>query len=232
MSYLLNKKIKELIKDDLGLKEQRLNESLVAQEKQFQLNTDYLTGKNKENHKNLYKQYIKDFNDISAKLDSVDRSIASSNNSEYRNLKIDETYNMNATYLHELYFANISDVNSEIKMDSLTYMRLQRDFGTFDDWQKDFIACCMSSRDGYAVTGYSVYLRRYMNMIIDTESLNVPIGFLPVISLDVAEGAYYRDYLHDRKSYVLRMMKEFDWNHIEKRFKRVESSIKHITQDI
>ena len=37
MDYLLNRKIKDLIKNDLGLEEAPLNEALVAQEKQFQL---------------------------------------------------------------------------------------------------------------------------------------------------------------------------------------------------
>ena len=171
-------------------------------------------------------------NEISAQLDTADREAANDRKSMFRGLKLDEVHNMNAAFLRALHFENISDLHSELTMDMICFLRLERDFGTFDDWQKDFIACCMSSRDGYAVTGYSTYLKRYMNMIIDTESLNVPIGFLPVISLDVAEGAYYRDYLQDRKSYVLRMMKEFNWSHIEKRFKRVESSIKYITQGI
>ena len=162
MDYLLNKKIKNLIKDDLGLKDMQLNEALVAQEKQFQINTDYLTEKNKENHKNLYRQYLKDFNEISVKLDASDRSNAGSNHSEFRQLKIDETYNMNGAYLHELYFSNISDVNSEIRMDSLAFMRLQRDFGSFDDWQRDFLACCTASRCGWAVTYLNTFTQKYI----------------------------------------------------------------------
>ena len=39
-----------------------------------------------------------------AELDTADRDAADSNGSQYRSLKIDETYNMNAIYLHELYF--------------------------------------------------------------------------------------------------------------------------------
>ena len=141
-------------------------------------------------------------------------------------MKIDEVHNMNAAFLRALHFENISDIQSKITMDMLSFLRLERDFGSFDAWQKDFIACCMCSRDGYAMTGYSLYLRRYINFIVDTESLNVPIGVLPVIVLDVAEGAYFRDYLDDRKTYVLGMMKEFDWQHIEKRFKKAEATAK------
>lgn len=222
MDYILNNKIKQLIKDDLGLEKSTLNEALVAQEKQFTINTDFLTGKNKENHKNLYRQYLKDFNEIGTKLDAVDKSSAGSNHSEYRQLKIDETYNMNGAYLHELYFANISDVNSEIKMDSLAYMRLQRDFGTFDDWQRDFLACCTASRCGWAITYLNTFTQKYMNCSIDLHSQNVPVGFYPIIVMDVWQHAYYRDYLKEVKTYSIAMMKELNWNIIENRVKKAD----------
>ena len=61
-----NDKIKSLIKDDLDLVKNDLNEALVSQEKQFDLKTEYLSSKNKNNHKQLYQQYIKDLNNISS----------------------------------------------------------------------------------------------------------------------------------------------------------------------
>ena len=223
MSKFTNKDLKDNIKKSLKLSEkERLDEAYVAQAKQFDLATELLSPSNKRNHIELYDQYIKDFNKISAKLDTVNRSEASSNYSDYRALKIDETYNMNAAYLHELYFANISDLHSEIAMDSLSYMRLARDFGSFEDWQKDFIACCTASRCGWAVTYFNTYLQRYMNCAIDLHSVNVPIGSYPVIVMDVWQHAYYRDYLKDVKTYVYGMMKQFNWSVIEKRFKKAE----------
>jgi len=221
MDYLLNKNIKKAIKEDLGL-DQRLDESLVAQEKPFDLKTDYLSNSNKKNHIDLYKNYVKDFNEISAKLDASDRNKPSSNHSEFRQLKIDETYNMNAAYLHELYFSNISDVNSEITMDSLAYMRLQRDFGNFDNWQKDFMACCSASRCGWAVTYLNTYTQKYMNSFIDLHSDNVPVGFYPVIVMDMWQHTYYRDYLKDVNLYTKAMMKEFNWRVIEKRVEKAD----------
>jgi superoxide dismutase len=47
-----------------------------------------------------------------------------------------------------------------------------------------------------------------------------------VIVLDVSEGAYYRDYLGDRKTYIVAMMKELNWEKIEDRFKRAEKLAK------
>ena len=221
MDYLL-KDVKDIIKENLGLAKSKLNEALVAQEKKFKLNTEFLSAKNKNNHKELYKQYIKDFNEISAKLDGTDRAQVNSNNSDFRQLKIDETYNMNAAYLHELYFANISDVNSQITMDSIAYMRLQRDFGTFDDWQRDFIACCNASRCGWVMTYLNTYTQKYMNCVVDLHSQNLPAGCYPVIVMDMWQHAYYRDYLKDAKTYTTAMMKELNWRIIEKRIQKAD----------
>ena len=205
-----------------------LSESYVAQVKHFDLKTELLSTANKKNHLELYDTYVKDLNEISAKLDTVNRASSNSNDSQYRSLKIDEAFNQNAVYLHELYFSNISDLHSEIKMDSLAYMRLARDFGTFDDWQRDFIACCMASRCGWACTVYNVFLQRYQNCVIDLHSLNVPIGSYPIIVMDVWQHAYYRDYLKNVKTYVIAMMKQLNWEVIEKRVEKADK----VSQDL
>jgi Fe-Mn family superoxide dismutase len=224
MSSFTNKDLKETIRNSLHLNEEDiLKESYVAQLKQFNLPTELLSAANKANHIELYENYVKEFNRISAELDTVDREASSSNHSRYRSLKIDETFNMNAIYLHELYFSNISDLHSEISMDSISYMRLARDFGTFDEWQEDFIACCMASRCGWAITYFNVYLQSYMNCAIDLHSLNVPFGSYPVIVMDMWQHAYYRDYLRDVKTYTFAMMKQLNWNVIGERFKKAEA---------
>ncbi len=227
MSDIKNSEIVNIIRDSLGVNKEEnqadtLSESYVAQVKPFDLNTEFLSQKNKVAHRELYDGYVSSFNRVSAELDAVDRESANLNHSAYRSLKIDEAYNLNALWLHELYFSNISDLRSEIAMDSLPYMRLERDFGSFDAWQKDFIACAMSARNGWVVTGYNMYLQRYVNTIVDLHSLNHMFGVFPVIVLDVWEHAYYRDYLRDRKTYVFAMMKELDWGVISTRFSKSE----------
>lgn len=221
----LDRKVLNAINDVIG-KEMKIKEAYVSEPKKFDLRTELLSDRTKKARQADFEQFVESLNSISAQLDGADRDAANDKSSDFRRLKIDEVHNMNAAFLRALHFENISDLQSRITMDMLCFLRLERDFGSFDNWQKDFIACCMSSRDGYAMTGYSVYLKRYINFIIDTESLNVPIGVLPVIVLDVAEGAYFRDYTDDRKTYVLGMMKEFDWDHIEDRFKKAEATAK------
>ena len=163
--------------------------------------------------------YVDQLNEISAQLDNANREKSNLNHSSFRALKIDEAYNHNAAFLHGLFFQNISDVNSQITMDSLAFMRLERDFGSFDKWQEDFMACAMAARNGWVVTAYNTQLRRYINMVIDLHSQNVMIGCHPVIVVDCWEHSYYRDYLKNRKAYVSGMMKELNWNVIEDRIK-------------
>lgn len=200
-----------------------VNESYVAEPKQYNQVSELVSQKTKQAHTELYKNYVDGLNRISAELDTADLSTVNSNHSQYRSLKLDETYNLNATWLHELYFANCFDPNSEIYMDSIAYLRLQRDFGTFDDAQKEMIACALSSGNGWMVVGFNMFLRRYVVTMISNHSQDVMIGLYPVIVIDCHEHAFYRDYLNDKKSFVISQMKEINWNVVEDRFRKAES---------
>lgn len=213
-SLSTNKKSKESPK--------RLAEAYVVSASKYELSTEKLSEENKSAHQELMEGYAKALNEVSSALDTADRDSANPNNSAFRNLKVDEVHNLNAAFLHGLFFENISDVRSNLAMDSLTYMRLERDWGTFDAWQRDFIACALSSRNGWVVTVYNFFLKRYMNVVIDLHNVGIPFSSVPIIVLDCWEHSYYRDYLKDRRSYVFAMMKELRWEKIEDRIRKTE----------
>lgn len=221
----------EVIRESLGSakkKEQparQLNESYVVSTTRYDMATEKLSEENKGAHQELMEGYAKSLNEISAALDTADRDGANPNNSQFRNLKMDEVHNINAAFLHGMFFENISDVRSTVAMDSLAYMRLERDFGSFDAWQRDFIACALSSRNGWVVMVYNFFLKRYMNVVVDLHNTGIPFSSMPVIVLDCWEHSYYRDYLKDRRSYVFAMMKELRWEKIEDRIRKVERMV-------
>jgi Fe-Mn family superoxide dismutase len=217
---LTDKDIIDGLKQDLGVP--AANESFVVADRVFDVRTDKLSQDTKVAHQELLNNYVKTLNSVSAQLDTANREEANLNHSNFRSLKIDEVYNLNAAFLHGMYFDNIGAPGSEITADSLVYLRLERDFGSFDEWQRDFIACAMSARNGWALTVYNSFLKRYINVVVDLHSLNVPLSSYPVIVMDVWEHAYYRDYLNDRKKYVFAMMKELNWEIIDDRFQRAE----------
>ena len=199
-----------------------LREAYVVQPEKFVLNTEKLSPKVKTARLQHFDDTVETLNKISAELDGANPENANKVGSAFRNQKIAEAYAINDAFLQGQFLKNVSDLNSSISMDMLCYMRLARDFGTFDDWQKEFIACAKSSRDGYAVTAYSMYLNRYINLVVDSADTGVPFSAIPVIVLDVSEGVYYRDYINNIELYVKNMMREFNWGVIEKRFKKCE----------
>lgn len=200
-----------------------VQEAYVAQPKQFRQVTEFLSEKSKNAHKELYEKYVSTLTRVSAELDSVELNGTNSQHSEFRSLKLDETYNHNATYLHELFFSNCFDVTSEVFLDSLAYSRFSRDFGDFEHWQQNFMACAHACGNGWAVTGYSTFLKRYVNVIISNHSQDAMIGLVPIVVLDMWEHSYSRDYLNDKTSYVIAMLKQLNWEVIEERIKKTEA---------
>jgi len=223
LDVMLKNLVKGAVNSTVTSKLPKLDESFVHEPKPFKQVSEFVSQKTKSAHEELYKGYVETFNKVSSELDTADRSNVNSRHCQYRSLKLDEVFNLNAIWLHELYFSNCFDPHSVITMDSMSYMRIERDFGTFDYWQKDFMACALSSKSGWAVMGYHTFLRKYVNVMIDEHTGNIPIGFYPIIVVDMWEHAYYKDYLNDKKSYLIAQMREFNWNVIEERVKKAES---------
>jgi len=223
---ILKKAKAGIVKEGAAQKSSKLDESYVVTANIADVKSFAVSEKALQAHEKLFKGYIENLNKVSAKLDTVDRTQANPNHSEFRSLKADETYNANAAFLHSLYFDNIGMPESSIAIDSIAYLRLARDWGSFDAWQEDFIACGMSSRNGWVLTVYNLFLQRYMNVVVDLHNGSVPIGCVPVIAVDMWEHTYFRDYLKEKKKFIYKTMKELNWETIEARMKKADKIAK------
>ena len=215
--------VKNVVNNTVKTKLPNLEEAYHHEPKPFKQVSELVSQKTKTSHTDLYKGYVESLNKTSAELDTVDRADSNPRHSKYRSLKLDEVFNLNAAWLHELYFSNCFDPHSEVTMDSMAFLRIERDFGSFEDWQRDFMACALSSQNGWVVMGYHMFLKKFVNMLIDGHDGHVPVGFYPVIVVDMWEHSYYRDYLSDKKSYLISQMREFNWNVIEERVKKADA---------
>lgn len=202
-----------------------IKEAVILLPKTFILKTEYLSQFTKENHFNIYKQHVQSHNLISSKLDTVLRTDADNpSNSEYRRLKLDEQHNMNAVKLHELYFNNISDLASEIRMDSIPYIRLANFWGSFDAWQFDFRACGMAATEGWAILYWDPFKQRYMNTFVEKNTENLPVCGIPVLVVDTWHHAWFKDHPEDKQNYLNICLKETNWNVVEARMAIAEAS--------
>jgi len=194
-----------------------IKEALVLTPRSFLNKTEKLSERTKETHEIIYKSHITNFNKVSIRLDSALRDDANSDSCDLRSLKMDEQYNLNAVKLHELYFGNVGDLASEITYETIPYIKITQSFGNFEKWQYDFIACCMSAREGWAVTYYEPFRGVYMNAIVDGNSVGIPLGGIPIIVMDMWSHSYFKEYANDKKAYIVSMMRELNWNVIEAR---------------
>lgn len=191
-------------------------EAYVVQPKSYKQLTDASSKKTKEAHKSLYEGYAKKLTEVSSKIDSATDA------DTIRNLKIEESFLLNAVYLHELFFSNCFNSTSELYQETLSFIRLQRDWGTFDKWMDEFQKCAAASRNGWVVCAYNTYLKKLQNVCIDSHNVNVPLGTIPIIVIDTWEHSYFADFGIDKEAYVVAMMREIDWDVIEERMSKID----------
>lgn len=162
-------------------------------------------------HDKLYQGYVNKKNEIEEKLKTIDR--ATGNNatySDYRALKLEETFAANGVYLHEDYFSVLGGEGQSTADASELGVAITAEFGSLEAWVTDFKACGMSAR-GWAVLAYDTNDGRLHNYIGDMHNQGGVWGAIPVIVLDVYEHAYFIDYGSDRKSYLEDFMNNLDW---------------------
>ncbi len=164
-------------------------------------------------HDKLYVGYVNKRNEIEEKLEKVDRSTANASYSEFGELKREETFVANASYLHEYYFnvlggEGTSDVAPQLQK------AIVEAFGSFENWLAEFKAAGLCAR-GWVVLAYDANDGRLHNYLCDSHNHGGIWGAFPLIVLDVYEHAYFIDYGSDRKSYIEDYFKNLNWEAAE-----------------
>lgn len=166
----------------------------------------------------LYKGYVNKVNEIRGKLHDANRSEANATYSEFRILKKAETYALDGVILHELYFNNLGGPGG-IPHGSLL-RRIEDDYGSFDNWVKDFIATGMAAR-GWAVLAYDPRDNRLHNFLQDAHDEGVIANARAILVMDVYEHAYFIDYGTRKRDYITSFMQNVDWMAAERRWDKV-----------
>lgn len=163
-----------------------------------------------------YKGYVAKINEIWEKMQTVDRSKANQNFSDYRALKVEESFNWMGVVLHEHYFENIKDGKGTAPGAKLME-HINRNFGSFDKWKEDFKACGIALR-GWAVLVYDLTSGKLINNGLDAHNVYSLLNAIPLLVLDVYEHAYYTDQGPKRPPYIDAFFENVNWNVVNKRF--------------
>lgn len=187
-------------------------DKLIA--KKYNLVLRGISQKTLEEHYKLYNGYVNKTNEIWEKLKIADRSNANASYSEYRELKLEETYCLDGVKLHELYFENLGSNGGY--PDGLIASMITLDFGSFDNWKEDFIACGISSR-GWTLLCFDPIDLKLHNYLQDLHNHGVVSRAVPLLVLDTYEHAYFIDYGTDKKSYINAFMDNIKWSEVNRR---------------
>ncbi len=172
-------------------------------------------------HLKLYNGYVNKSNEIADKLASgtVDLSKSAATYSEFRALKLEQTFNGNGMYLHQFYFENLTD--SQPTIPAAVKEEIEKSFGTFDKWKDEFIATGMAGR-GWAVLGLNLEDGKLYNLLFDAHNIGGLVTLVPLLVLDVFEHAYFIDYGTNRKDYINAYLNLIDWKVVEKRLEKAK----------
>ncbi|MBU6287845.1 MAG: superoxide dismutase [Chloroflexota bacterium] len=180
---------------------------------------DGITAKTIEaHHDRLYAGYVNKRNEIDAALPKADKSKAAATYSEYRALKLEETFNADGQILHELYFAHLGGKGGHPTGALLA--QIEKDFGSVDEFIADVSACGMASR-GWATVAYDPTDGKIHSFLGDAHNHGGVWGAVPLMTLDVYEHAYFMDYGTARAEYIKAFWRNVDWSVVEKNFESI-----------
>lgn len=170
-------------------------------------------------HDKLYPGYVNKRNEIDTALPKADRSKAAQTYSEYRALKLEETFNADGQILHELYFSHLGGKGGQPT--GALADQINKDFGSFDSFVEDLTACGMAAR-GWATVALDPSDGKVHTFLCDVHNQGGVWGTIPIMTLDVYEHAYFMDYGSARPDYIKAFFKNVNWQKVGQNFEKAK----------
>jgi Fe-Mn family superoxide dismutase len=170
-----------------------------------------------KNHFTLYQGYITNTNKL---LDTLAAMVKEGKigTPEYAELKRRLGFEFNGMRLHEYYFGNLGG-NGVVDKAGKLGKKLAEDFGSYEDWEKDFKGTGTMRGIGWAILYQDNVTGRLFNQWINEHETGHPAGCIPILIMDVFEHAFITDYGLKRADYIEAFFKNIDWHAVESRLK-------------
>jgi len=170
-----------------------------------------------KNHFTLYQGYVTNTNKLADALGTLLKD-GKTGTPEYAEIKRRFGWEFNGMRLHEYYFGNMKKDGLELDKDSKLVKKLVEDFGSYENWEKDFKGTGTMRGIGWAVLYYDPMGNRLFNVWINEHDVGHFSGAVPLLIMDVFEHAFMIDYGLKRADYIEAFFKAIDWSLVVKRF--------------
>tara|TARA_B100001971_G_scaffold13260_1_gene10572 strand:+ start:158 stop:742 length:585 start_codon:yes stop_codon:yes gene_type:complete len=170
-----------------------------------------------KNHFTLYQGYVTNTNKVLSRLASILKE-GSTGTPEYAELKRRFGWEWNGMRLHENYFDNLTNGGTLLDTNSVLAKAIVTDFGSIENWEKDFKATGMLRGIGWTALYLDPESKRLFNTWINEHEIGHISGGSLLLIMDVFEHAFMIDYGLKRADYIEAFFKNIDWNIVSKRF--------------
>lgn len=188
------------------------------------LGTKGFSGQLLKNHFTLYQGYVINTNKIADLLATFLKE-GKTGTPEYAELKRRWGWEFNGMRLHEYYFGNMTKSGVELDKKSKLFKKIVEDFGTYENWEKDFKAVGTMRGIGWVILYYDPVAGRLFNFWINEHDVGHLSGANPILIMDVFEHAYMIDYGLKRADYIEAFFKAIDWTVVVNRFSEAAAKV-------
>jgi Fe-Mn family superoxide dismutase len=170
-----------------------------------------------KNHFTLYQGYVNNFNKLNDILAAMEKD-EKFGTPEYAELNRRFGWEFNGMRLHEYYFGNMIKGGTKLDRDSKLFKKIIENFGSYENWEKDFKGVGGMRGIGWAILYYDPIAGRLFNNWINEHDVGHLSGAIPLLIMDVFEHAYMIDYGLKRADYIVAFFKTIDWKAVTNRF--------------
>lgn len=171
-----------------------------------------------KNHFTLYQGYVTNTNKLMDLLAAMLKE-GKVGTPEYAELKRRMGFEFNGMRLHEHYFGNLGGTKAMDRAGKLG-RKLAEDFGSYEDWERDFKGTGMMRGIGWAILYQDNVTGKLFNQWINEHETGHLAGCTPLLVMDVFEHAFITDYGLKRADYIEAFFKNINWGVVEGRLKQ------------
>lgn len=179
--------------------------------------TDGLSDDLLKMHFKLYQGYVNNTNTLLEKLNAFNLD-GKTTPPEYACIKYRLGWEFDGMLLHEYYFDNLGGKQDLAQNDPLM-QKIIADFGSYENWKKDFIATGAMRGIGWAILYQEPKQGRLINTWINEHDLGHLAGGVPLLIMDVFEHAYITQFGLERGEYITVFFNNINWEAVSSRFR-------------
>ena len=172
-------------------------------------------------HFALYQGYVNNTNKLREELQSLSKE-GKLDSVEHAELKRRLGWEFNGMRLHEYYFEGLTKEHKPLSESSALRKKIEKDFGSYEEWEKMFRAVAAQRGIGWAILYYDTRGDQLLDVWINEHDTGHLSGCVPLLNMDVFEHAFMLDYGTKKADYIEAFMNAVNWDVVSERLKQAK----------